>query len=89
MQSEIPASPSAHQQPVIDETAAQANPLYSRVMTVRGALVIQSLLFACATQAFATEPIRRHQVTKPALLMPGDLEKLSSRPADHSPAPST
>ena len=44
--------------------------------------MIQSLLFACATHTLATDSIRRHQVTKPALLMPGDLEKLPSRPAD-------
>ena len=42
-----------------------------------------ALLFACATQTLATASKRRPQVTKPAVLAPGELQKLPARPPDH------
>jgi hypothetical protein len=42
-----------------------------------------ALLFACATQTLATSSKQRPQVTKPAVLAPGELQKLPARPPDH------
>ncbi len=41
------------------------------------------MLFACATQTLATGSTRFPQGTKPAVLSPGDFQKLPARPPDH------
>lgn len=42
-----------------------------------------ALLFACATHTPATASKQRPQVSKPAVMAPGDLQKLPARPPDH------
>lgn len=53
------------------------------LMTIRRASLMSALLLACATQTFATASKQRPQVTKPAVLAPGELQKLPARPPDH------
>jgi acetyl esterase/lipase len=42
-----------------------------------------AMLFACATQTLAVASQQRAQVTKPAVMAPGELQKLPARPPDH------
>ena len=44
---------------------------------------MSALSFACATQTLATASRQRPQVTKPAVMPPGELQKLPARPPDH------
>jgi len=51
-------------------------------MTIRERSLIVAVAIACAT-AVATASKPRGQATKPAVMGPGELEKLAARPADH------
>ena len=52
-------------------------------MKIGPASLISALLIACVAQTLATASKPRSQATKPAVLAPGELEKLPASPPDH------